>query len=419
MKTKRPSTAPSSEHAVLIPNGMQTLVEDDDPDDVEQPVAPTLSATCSSTPDTYDWSTFITLYAMGKWDPHKIPNPPAGIICNDSPTDEFELTAIPHRKPSRASNTVHRMRNSFSSSSVPPPASSQRIKPNLYLPIASPKPSTPASVVSAATLRLAGTHVNLSPLALPSPEHELTDPMRGVSLVVPGVHPDESPNEVVMTPGGTRKIMLKNFWKAVSQPEEEAVADEPLMTTPTDYFNHHDSISTSTEATTSTSASTTPKRASLTRQTSAPLPTPLAPSAPIGLGLGVTDRDTYAELGYLAAPNPPDEDKRKQALYKFNLWGTTSDVNFDRIAHLAKLVFNTKGVYISLIDANDQLVFSTYVLGRLLIIPQILQVRMYVLLALCRKIELERVLEGGIKVSSCSRRESLCGHTILQRYIWS
>ena len=29
-------------------------------------------------------------------------------------------------------------------------------------------------------------------------------------------------------------------------------------------------------------------------------------------------------------------------------------MNFDRIAHLAKLVFNTKGVMVSLIDSNEQ-----------------------------------------------------------------
>jgi hypothetical protein len=40
--------------------------------------------------------------------------------------------------------------------------------------------------------------------------------------------------------------------------------------------------------------------------------------------------------------------------YRFNIWNTDPDLNFDRIAHLAKLVFNTKGVLISLIDGNEQ-----------------------------------------------------------------
>jgi len=37
---------------------------------------------------------------------------------------------------------------------------------------------------------------------------------------------------------------------------------------------------------------------------------------------------------------------------RFNIWNTGPDLNFDRIAHLAKLVFNTKGVYISLLDGD-------------------------------------------------------------------
>ncbi|KAJ3744084.1 hypothetical protein DFH05DRAFT_1149025 [Lentinula detonsa] len=56
-------------------------------------------------------------------------------------------------------------------------------------------PNAPA--LNAATLRLAGTHVNISPLALPSPEHELTDPMRTVGVLgknvmvtVPGTVPE-------------------------------------------------------------------------------------------------------------------------------------------------------------------------------------------------------------------------------------
>ncbi len=98
----------------------------------------------------------------------------------------------------------HRLRNSFSSPLAPSPTASPRIKPDLYLSLASSKYPA-ASLVSAATIRLAGTNVNLSRLALPSPEQEYTDPMKGVSVVVPGVHPDDSPNELVMTPVGQGK----------------------------------------------------------------------------------------------------------------------------------------------------------------------------------------------------------------------
>ncbi|KAJ8072841.1 hypothetical protein PM082_016400 [Marasmius tenuissimus] len=102
------------------------------------------------------------------------------------------------------------------------------------------------------------------------------------------------------------------------------------------------------------------------------------------LGVGTRaakEEQMFQEIGYLAPPNPPDELERRRALYKFNIWNTGSDLNFDRIAHLAKLVFNTKGVFISLLDGNEQWFKS----------------------------------EWGMKVKNNARIHSLCAHTILQR----
>lgn len=56
----------------------------------------------------------------------------------------------------------------------------------------SPRPPniTNADVTTtAAAIRLAAARVSVAPLALPSPEHELTDPMRGVTATIPGSHP--------------------------------------------------------------------------------------------------------------------------------------------------------------------------------------------------------------------------------------
>lgn len=39
--------------------------------------------------------------------------------------------------------------------------------------------------------------------------------------------------------------------------------------------------------------------------------------------------------------------------FRFNIWNTGSDLNFDRIAHLAKLVFNTRGVYINMVEGQE------------------------------------------------------------------
>ncbi|KAK7044175.1 hypothetical protein VNI00_007895 [Paramarasmius palmivorus] len=107
---------------------------------------------------------------------------------------------------------------------------------------------------------------------------------------------------------------------------------------------------------------------------------------PGGAGSGpvmraVKEEQMFHDLGYLAPPNPPDELERRRALYKFNIWNTGSDLNFDRIAHLAKLVFNTKGVFISLLDGNEQWFKS----------------------------------EWGVKMKNCARIHSFCAHTILQR----
>ncbi|KAG9010965.1 His Kinase A domain containing protein [Tulasnella sp. JGI-2019a] len=90
---------------------------------------------------------------------------------------------------------------------------------------------------------------------------------------------------------------------------------------------------------------------------------------------------SFAKLGYLEAPLPPDERARRQALHKFSALYTARDVNFDRIAHLAKLVFHTKVVVIALIDGKNQWHKS----------------------------------ETGLGIAETDRAISLCAHTILQR----
>lgn len=90
----------------------------------------------------------------------------------------------------------------------------------------------------------------------------------------------------------------------------------------------------------------------------------------------------FADLGYLAPPNPPDEWERRRALSKFNIWSTGPDLNFDRIAHLAKLVFNTKGVYISLVDGDEHNFLKS---------------------------------KWGMNLDNCRRVHTFCAHAILQR----
>ncbi|KAG9029586.1 His Kinase A domain containing protein [Tulasnella sp. JGI-2019a] len=90
---------------------------------------------------------------------------------------------------------------------------------------------------------------------------------------------------------------------------------------------------------------------------------------------------SYAQLGYLAPPYPPDETLRRQALHRYSILHTAQDVNFDRVAHLAKLVFGAKMVVITLIDGAKQWHKS----------------------------------ESGLGAAEADRTLSLCAHTILQR----
>ncbi|KAL4252318.1 hypothetical protein ABKN59_002599 [Abortiporus biennis] len=328
---------------------------------------------------------------------------------------------------------------------------------------------------SAAAIRWAAAHVSVAPLALPSPEHELTDPMRGVTAAIPGSHPPDSHSHhshshphshtrpEPLSPTGLRKSRLGSFWQGTQDIEESPAAS--TVTTPSeststvvnrggtglpppathlngnthnkssipmvphsvppatapiristdleeddDYFGTMDGSYLESALTTSSEQSNTsnltspdgsipsisltrpdlellrqasaptlkheantvpalPRRICLTRQTSAPLPTVtlyerragLNSSRPIngdGAVVGLAARaakeeQMFNELGYLAPPNPPDELERRRALYKFNIWNTGHDVNFDRIVHLVKLVFSTRMVIISLVDGTE------------------------------------------------------------------
>ncbi|KAI0346588.1 hypothetical protein BDW22DRAFT_1323176 [Trametopsis cervina] len=137
-----------------------------------------------------------------------------------------------------------------------------------------------------------------------------------------------------------------------------------------------------------------PRRICLTRQASAPLPTlslyerrlqstrPSSESSVMSrASRSAKEEQMFSELGYLAPPNPPDELERRRALYKFNIWNTGHDMNFDRIAHLVKLVFNTRSVVISLIDGTEEFFKS----------------------------------ESGFAVQNMPRSSSLDAHAILQR----
>ena len=67
-----------------------------------------------------------------------------------------------------------------------------------------------------------------------------------------------------------------------------------------------------------------------------------------------SEESAFHDKGYLCAPMPPNESARLRALYMHNIMFTGPDMNFERLTHLIKLVFNTKMVMISLIDSKVQ-----------------------------------------------------------------
>ncbi|RPD61183.1 hypothetical protein L226DRAFT_462336 [Lentinus tigrinus ALCF2SS1-7] len=383
----------------------------------------------------------------------------------------------------------HRLRNSFADMRTSsglngyPPLEGSRI------------PIAPAdATATAAAIRLAAARVSVAPLALPSPEHELTDPMRGVTATIPRSHPDHFfPDQILplLSPNTVRKSRLSSFWQGTQDVDETSGTSESMspttsttpkhdLLTPTqevprmngqlplpmpmetksephpmpslsipssaippatapvkasldpldeDYFGSIESARLSNLSQTSapvdpvpvmsnipsapiargndierqvsaplfdTDPSTVPalpRRICLTRQTSAPLPTaslyerrlrtsrPPSESSLNNLaGRAVKEEQMFQELGYLAPPNPPNELERRRALYKFNIWNTGRDPNFDRIAHLVKLVFSTRIVIITLIDGTEQFLKA----------------------------------ESGLGSISMPRTSALCAHAILQ-----
>lgn len=222
------------------------------------PMPPTGDTTPSSGTNDYNWSAFITAYAEGRWDPHKIPSQPQSCQKNVSESRRFQNPGIstqihpdvhvldpppvarpdsppavedqtlpplpsaeprlpmissapkPSTFPLRLPSSTHRFRNSFSAGQNHTPNHSQASASDVQ--------------ASVAAMRWAASRVDISPLALPSPEHELTDPLRGVTATIPGSHPNESTFKPE-TPGGARRSRLIGFWEGTTDVENQNTAN--------------------------------------------------------------------------------------------------------------------------------------------------------------------------------------------------
>ena len=391
----------------------------------------------------YDWSTFIKAYADGKWDPQKTPQFPRSALSHPTHQSKHTLQSgsIVHALPSITDlqpvrstgrdtstqppiDTHHKLTQTPPNSTTPPPPSAATPpKPHITDPRASKpersqslntnvshrlrksfadlrlssgnnavnlenhphQPLTPEVLATAAAMRWAGARISVAPLALPSPEHELTDPMRGVNAAIPGVHPTHGlPGPLtpereagLMSPG--RRPRLASFWEGTVEEalptvdgspsmnpthleEMEATVTEdsssaslsvippasaPLMASvgseTGDYFGDDYLPQTSSicELPMVDSVSSVPavtRRVCLTRQTSSPLPefsdrtfrhhrTIRSSSDNTSFGpRSVKEESMFYEFGYLVAPNPPDEIERRRALYRL---GTHPNLEMD------------------------------------------------------------------------------------------
>jgi len=461
-------------------------------------------------PSEYDWTCFITAYALGHWEPHKPPPPPLSCLERQTPplssTGSFpdarsdphmssifpsgstgitqmvlssatpqgassphvssdgstllpqkgdtppqttsppstasSLSSPMHSPPgysslawapstsrrtstaNMASSIPHRLRSSFADI-----RSSSGARPLLEQPpMSTIPPAVPHAdaTTAAAAMRWAGARINIAPLALPTPERELTDPFRNARTAIPGLNPPDVP----LGPQSPRhRQRLGSFWEGTidvdgvtgpssstlssiegsppstppdaddsdtepEPPSASSVAASPPYVTPAsvplrgygdDYFGvtavsvspdaittvfdsvqQHEHVSPETEVAEMSSVAS--RRVNPTRQTSCPPANKVSglsvevppPSHVLDTGVNRVPKEEamFLELGYLAAPYPPDELDRRRALYQFNIWNTGPDINFERIEHLTKLVFSTKTVIISLIDGNEQYVIA-------------------------------------------------------------
>jgi hypothetical protein len=307
--------------------------------------------------------------------------------------------------------------------------------------------SIPSYDLAAATVRMASASSgfgpdSFAPLSVPSPDQELLDPManfvtnttttkgtgnsdpshgsrfplsRSMSSAVDPAHrnllqlptikasPASSPAERITTkakeikeqdiegsPLWTNGGVLRPRIPAATAPVEKAIEAEENE----DYFG--DAISPPSDMSRQTSYGGSTSGSSQNTVTHVtPAPTTrraITPPPRIDKALDETPPrlakwgemgELYNKLGWLPAPLPPNEEARRRALYRFNILNSAPDVNFDRIAHMAKLVFNTKIVLIALIDSDVQWHKS----------------------------------QSGLGADEVSRVSSFCGHSILAKWV--
>ncbi|WWC62065.1 uncharacterized protein I303_104654 [Kwoniella dejecticola CBS 10117] len=399
-------------------------------------------------PMSMDWTTFAHAYAHGLFDPNKIPNPPNSggspmdvHSAHSSPGKRYASTLPPHLADSTSESEGYSSKSSggstmTSASSAPSTSASNRpgsmaiamaARKKAYelenLPnrprddmLRPDKLSLPSYSFAAATVRLATSGMkesDFAPLAIPSPDKELMDPMASVySADSSGTVKDSASSD----PGSSRFPLHRSMSSAVtsntfgnlrlptiqaspvSTPNEhpqghhhhgkgKSKVDEPEHSPQrarlgivngrippasaplekrgggrdpegvSDYFGTASPQAANSSSSSSHIDNPTPKVNSGSRSpevTSKNTPPQSNVDQIPSLAFPQDMGPLFDKLGWLPAPLPPDETARRRALYRFSILHTAPDLNFDRIAHMAKLVFNPKIVLIALIDSDTQ-----------------------------------------------------------------
>jgi hypothetical protein len=379
----------------------------------------------------YDWATFISAYTLGRWDPLRTPEPPRSSLMHNNSISDFSaastIASSPISSKVFSSSSIGPSEHSSQGQSPPQPPqircigepevenssdgspslpeitssslakssvvtpsrlfspSSHRIRvsvADIRSPRAPPSPVVrdPERLVSGsspevvtAAMRWAADRVNLAPLSLPSPEHELIDPMRDFTTAIPGSHSPDTRSIEELSP---RRSRLASFWQGTRDVEERnwlaTIEGSPRLgpsdpssqsldshfplpfpaSAPTeraanipdgDYFGDAETANESSKEVQRAlmqvvapvadmgpfSVPVPPRVVTLTRQTSSPLPTSAARETffpgswsssenanSIKAGRTAKEEQLFAENGYLAPPNPLNEPERRRALYK-------------------------------------------------------------------------------------------------------
>ena len=298
------------------------------------------------------------------------------------------------------------------------------------------KLTLPSYNLAAATVRMASSSLRQSdfaPLGMPSPERELLDPMASVVSVEatsrdspssdPGLgrFPLSRSMSSAVTSGQAHQGFLPTIQASpVSTPIEHPHRGKnggdtkvsptalrggvplgriPAATAPIEKVTEAESADDyfgaiaappydrqqSTASQSSSSQTVTEKGTPAVHRPLTPSPPGSAKEVPTftlpALAYPQDVASIYHQVGWLPAPVPPNELERRKALYRFGILHTAKDINFDRIAHMAKLVFNTKIVLISLTDVDTQWHKS----------------------------------QSGLGLDEAKRISSFCSHTILSR----